>query len=84
MTKFFNKYLFPVLTGINTIQAIAYIVALTTPAATPMTAFLAVVFSIVAFGGITTIMFEYQTNKAKTKLNVVDYKTGAPIDNKKA
>lgn len=75
MNKIFDKYIFPLLTVINTIQFVATVVTLTTPAATPMTAFLAVVFGAVALGGWSVIFYSYQLNKFynQKKINVVEF-----------
>lgn len=75
MNKIFDKYIFPVLTVINTIQFVTTVIALTTPAATPMTAFLAVVFGAVTLGSWSAIFYSYQLKKfySQKKVSVVEF-----------
>ena len=69
MKKIFNDYIFHILTGINTVQAFFLIAKLFTPAATPATAFFAIIVSIIAIGGWITIAFEHSRNKINAQYN---------------
>ena len=55
MSNFMYKYLYPVFTISNTYSAIYYVYKLTTPEATPMTAFAATLFTLAAVAGWTVV-----------------------------
>ena len=63
MKNFFSKYVFPVITAINTFSAVSLIITLFGPTATPLTAFFAVIMSFVAVTGWFTISYEYAMAK---------------------
>lgn len=79
MTKiknFFNKYGYPIITGINTVSFIQAFIVLLTPAATPLTAFWAMFTGLVSVMGWLTIAYDYQVNKMRKAvvLTINDHK----------
>jgi len=62
MIKVLTASWYPFCTIFNTAIAISFIYSLFTPSATPLTAFLAITFSIIAFLGLMSIDFKRKGN----------------------
>lgn len=72
MKQFFNKYLFPVCTALNTWTAISSLVTLFSPAATPATAVAVIFFGAISLFGWLTIAIDWQMAKyEKARINKV-------------